>query len=360
MTALLGRTGALTAAFVLLACGCAHVGPKTVPLDRSDYGSSIAESWKEQTLLNIVKLRYLDLPVFMDVSSVVAGYSLQTGIKAEGVLSSEAAVQGNYGSVGGQAVYTDRPTVTYVPLTGEKFLRQLITPIDPKNIFFLIQSGYSAEFILRLTVDSLNGVRNQSLVGGRFTGGDPAFHRAVELIREVQSAGAVGMKVEEGKDRKSAAVIFFRREGLTGDVAAKAEEVRRLLGLPEEGQHFTLVYSPVRGKADELTVMSRSMLQILTSMAAFVDVPEEHLRAGVTASTLENVSAESYEGPVRIRSGREKPPEAFAAVRYRGSWFWIDDSDLVSKRALLAVVFFFTLAESGEKEKLPQITIPAQ
>jgi hypothetical protein len=47
---------------------------------RFDYSSSIADSWKEQTLLNIVKLRHPHLKVFMDVSSIVACYSPQTGV----------------------------------------------------------------------------------------------------------------------------------------------------------------------------------------------------------------------------------------------------------------------------------------
>src|SRR3954447_2664222 len=114
--------------------GCGSIGPTTVNRDRFDYGTAIAESWKQQTLLNIVKLRYMDLPVFMDVASVVSGYSLQTGISVNGTLSSQTAVQGNFASMGGQATYTDRPTITYVPMTGDKFLRGLVTPIDPKNI----------------------------------------------------------------------------------------------------------------------------------------------------------------------------------------------------------------------------------
>jgi hypothetical protein len=64
--------------------------------------------------------------------------------------------------------------------------------------------------------------------------------------------------------------------------------------------------------------------------------------------------------PVTIRSGPDKPAAAFAAVRYRGHWFWVDDADWQTKRALSAVVFFFTLAEVPGPDRTPLITIPAQ
>jgi hypothetical protein len=311
-------------------------------------------------LLNIVKIRYMDLPVFVDVASIVSGYSLQTGVSVNGALSSEKAVQGNYVSAGGQAVYTDRPTITYVPLTGEKFLRGLITPIDPKNIFFMLQSGYAADFILGLTVESLNGVRNRSLAGGAIREADPEFLRALELMREVQAAGAVGMRVEEDKTNGSTGVLFFRRDDVPVEILEKAAEARRLLKLSPEIQRFLLTYSPARGADNELAVNSRSMLQIMGAFASHISVPEAHLKDHSALSGSNLADAERRNDRVAIRSGKNKPSNAFAAVRYRDHWFWIDEGDWPTKRALTAVMFFFTLAETGANEKLPLITIPAQ
>jgi hypothetical protein len=111
--------------------GCKSIGPGSVTRDRADYSTSIGDSWKQQTLLNIMKLRYLDLPVFVDGSSVVAGYSLQTGINAGGAFPANDALGGNTATIGGSAIYTDRPTVTYTPMTGQKFLSGMLTPIEP-------------------------------------------------------------------------------------------------------------------------------------------------------------------------------------------------------------------------------------
>jgi hypothetical protein len=341
--------------------GCAHLGPKTVAVDRFDYSSAIADSWKQQTLLNIVKLRYMDLPVFMDVASIVAGYSMQTGVSVNGTLSSQKAIQGDFASVGGQAIFTDRPTITYVPTTGDKFLRGLITPIDPKNIFFLLQSGYAADFILGMAVESLNGVRNRSTAGGAVREADPQFIRALSLLREVQTAGAFGMRVEEDKAKSSTGVVFFQRDDVAAEVAEKGMEIRRLLKLPLDEQKFVLTYSPMRGASNELAVNSRSMLQIMQAFASYVEVPEAHLKDRSAWPSLEIApTVESRQQTVRVHSGKEKPAATFAAVRYHDYWFWVDNGDRQTKRALTVVMFFFTLAETGSPEKLPLITIPAQ
>ena len=60
--------------------GCTNIGPKTVVRDRFDYNTAITKSWKEQTLLNIVRLRYADMPLFVNVASVVSGYTLEGSV----------------------------------------------------------------------------------------------------------------------------------------------------------------------------------------------------------------------------------------------------------------------------------------
>jgi hypothetical protein len=359
------RTASVPALALLLAAavaagGCTHVGPKSVTVDRFDYATAIGESWKQQTLLNIVKLRYLDLPVFLDVASIVAGYSMETSGSLGGQLSTSGAIQGDSLTLGASGRFTDRPTITYVPMTGEKFLRGLVTPIHPRHIFSMLQSGYAADFVLGLTVDALNGVRNRAATGAGVREADPEFVRALELMRDVQTAGAIGMRVDEDAVKGQTAVLFFRRDDVDSGVRDKGAEIRRILGLPVDQERFVLTYSPVRGGLGELAVSSRSMLQVMAAFGSYLDVPEAHVRDGSIVATHAGPASKDRQGGIRIHSGETKPADAFATARYRDHWYWIENGDLLAKRALTAVMFFFTLADTGESGRLPLITIPAQ
>src|ERR1700731_806440 len=101
---------------------CTSVGPGTVPHDRVDYANAIGNSWKEQTLLNIVKLRYGDMPIFLEVAQVIAGYQLQSALSGSFTLGNfTSSLIDRLTATGGAtaaSTYTDRPTVVYQPLTG--------------------------------------------------------------------------------------------------------------------------------------------------------------------------------------------------------------------------------------------------
>ncbi|AMV32435.1 hypothetical protein VN12_09945 [Pirellula sp. SH-Sr6A] len=107
------------AAFGLLASmGCrSSYGPRSIVADRLPYNQAIATSWKEQTLLNIVKLRYMDTPFFIDVSQVTGGYTFQSGATANGGIFPPASPAASFSQQLGaglnfQGGYQDRPTIS--------------------------------------------------------------------------------------------------------------------------------------------------------------------------------------------------------------------------------------------------------
>lgn len=142
-----------------------------MPRDRADYSTALADSWKDMMLLNIVKTRYLDLPIFLDVGQVVAGYSLQSSVSVNGSFASMN--KGNSLGLGGAGTFAEHPTITYTPLTGDKFLQGFMNPVSPVKVFSLVQSGYPVDFILQLSVESLNGLRNQPVGVASASKADP-------------------------------------------------------------------------------------------------------------------------------------------------------------------------------------------
>jgi hypothetical protein len=349
-------------AVLLTVCaGCHSIGPDTVARDRADYSTSIAESWKRQTLLNIVKLRYVDPPIFVDVANVVAGYSLQTGVSVSGTLSSEKAIQGNFGTAGIQGVYTDRPTITYTPMTGNKFIRGLMTPLPPDSVFFLIQSDWPADAVLFAAVRSINGLKNQESSINGVTPPEPEFLRALALMRKIQLSGAVAMRIRVDAQRQQTTLLTFRSQGIPQATLDDIHELRRLLRLDPDASEFNLVFGSTSASNREVAVVTRSMVQQMSTMASQVDVPAEDIAQGRAAPGWEAVqNSPTAIRLIQIRSSKSKPADAFVAIEYRNHWFWIDDRDLKSKRAFSFIMMLFTLADTGEKENLPLITIPAQ
>lgn len=350
---------ALALPFCLLAC--TNIGPGTIARDRFDYSSAITESWKRQTLLNIVKLRYLDPPIFVDVGQIVSGYTVESTLSASGGFSHDpagAAVGGTSAALGGSVRYTDRPTITYVPMTGNKFVRALMTPLPPSSVFQAIASGWAADGLLVATVNTINGLENQHVSLEGATSPDPKFLRVLQLMREMQNSGAIGMRVsKEGPPGSAGTLLVVRRPDGTPEVRAQGLELRQLLGLDAAAEDFTLAFGATAQNNKEIAVVTRSVLQILMAMSMGVEVPDADVQQGRAVAGPEPGSMQGR--VLRVQCSDSAPAEAYVAVAYRGRWFWIDDRDLRSKRAFAFMMMLFTMSDPSGAENAPMITIPA-
>ena len=340
---------------------CSSIGPGTVPRDRFDYSSAVADSWKQQALLNIVKLRYADTPVFLDVGQIISGYTFQSTVA--GAYGQKDALFGAAGgiassSVGVQGTYIDRPTITYTPLTGQQYMKGLMTPIAPLSVLFLIQAGYAADFIMLMTVDSINGLNNYSVTPARANPGDPEFFQLVELLRKVQRSGEIGMRVEVDKAKKETTLLTFDRRPLTDELKAERAELRRLLKLDPNANEYTVSYGMSAGGGSNIDMTTRSLLQIMAGLASTVDIPKAHLDDGSVYPVPPPI--EGAKPLMHVHSGTSRPKNPFATIQYEGNWFWIDRTDLASKRTFSFLMAIFNFADTGKPENLPLVTIPAQ
>ena len=340
---------------LLTSAGCTAIGPPTIARDRFDYTTAVADSWKRQMLLNIVKIRYGDAPIFLDVASIINQYSLETELR--GTLGWSAPPYVDRQEVGGTGRYYDRPTITYTPLTGEKFARNLMTPIAPATVMSLVEGGYPIDMVMRILVHSINGIQNQFGGSARMHRADPEFFPLLEKLRHNQNSGTVSLRVKKTENQGALVMVFRKRAD--EEVEAAAKEVRRILGLKEDGGEFRVVYGSSPSSNEEIALLTRSIIEILSDISSTIEVPAEHVAEKRVAPTME-AEGEGIKGPlIRIHYSKDPLEDAFAAVPYRHGWFWIDDRDYQSKKLFSFLMFVMTLTETGGKEGAPVVTISA-
>ena len=330
---------------------CASIGPASVPRDRFDYIGSISESSKRQLLLNLLKERYADAPVFLDVTSVTNAYTLEGAVELLGQNSFGEQLR----SVTANAHYADQPTITYTPLAGDKFAKSIMSPIPLSGLLLLIQGGHRVDGVFRLCVKSINGLHN-AYGGDAARPGDAGFRELIELLREDQTVGGLEFQVRS-PDAQEILLSFAP----TPDAATLERHARiaTLLGLKPGKSNYRLTFAPFASNDTEIAVQSRSMQQVLVDLASYIEVPQEDVAEGrVYAPMRSEEQQRLFPAPLRVRYG-DVPTDAYISVRYRGRSFWIDDRDRESKAAFTFVMTMFSLVDT-ETPHGPVLTIPAR
>jgi len=348
----------LTVVFLLwcLLPACTRFGPKGVPGDRFNYNEAISRSQKEQMLLNLVRLRYRDIPEFLSVSSVLTQYTYTGSVGTQGaaVLGEQMGAASN---VGGSANigYTERPTITYTPLSGSEFSRRMLSAIPTEMIFGASQAGWATDLMMLIGLQRMNSVENSSF--SPVPSPDDLdrlrkFRRLLEISRTLGEQEGIEMYRDNAETPALRYLVI--EEGLDEDTKALVDEFKRMLDLDPGLSVFKMTDRLTQRGPDEITVHPRSLMGVMSFLSRGVEVPEEHREQGWV------VDMGSWEGlvPFRIRSSEENPGDVFVAVRYHDHWFYIDHADHESKRAFGLLIYIFELQAPATTAAAPILTLP--
>jgi hypothetical protein len=341
-----------------LLAGCSVMGPAAIRSGRLAYNDAISETDNQQLLMEILHNRYEERGSLLAVASVTANVSVTTSAGIELGFGDNDNYAGNLVPFGAQAVYEENPTISYTPVQGDKYSRQLMSPLPVTALAQLAGTLADPADVYTTLVSSVNGIQNPDFL---FSAGepDPRFSRFVTIMATLTHANILHW-VESPQHKGSFSVLIHHH---APTYSAEVKELFHLLGLPVPADLTAQVILPVSLALDGresggIGIITRSVYRLMEVLSAAVAVPEEDQRDGVTASYPELGLAGK---DLQIRHSTSRPQRAAVAVKYRDGWFYIDDTDKATKRyfRLLGTLWSVTIAESaGKGAAAPVLTVP--
>ena len=331
--------------------GCSF-GPARLVTDQLNYAQTLSDAGKQQTMFNLVRMRYADSPMFASVQQMVAGYTLQGTVQPGlqwGPVSSN-----NFGTGQAAVQYSDRPTFTFAPLTGQRFVEGYLRPLPAADIMPLIKGHSPIDMLFRLVAQRVGPLENTHPLGGSDRSGSPQFAQMLEDLRVLQEAGVLRVRVQRDKEKPRLYLYFDTH--LAPATEAVAARVCHLLEIDCKSE-LELVYGDHLQElgGNKIPVRMRSLLGVLMAVAAEIQVPEEDVRDGETIETRELRSRRPI---IVIHAGPIKPAASYVAAHIDGKWFWVERTDFPSKVAFTILEVLKSVAESPSAIAPPVLTIP--
>jgi hypothetical protein len=114
---------------------------------------------------------------------------------------------------------------------------------------------------------------------------------------------------------------------------------------------------------EELVVETRSLLGILFFLSQGVEVPWRDREVGKVMTTSDETGQpfdwQQVVGDLfAVKSLPAQPSQATVAIRYRGNWFYIADTDLESKATFALVTQLLALQSGKVQGVVPMLTLP--
>ncbi|SRR5579859_103222 len=335
------RSLSIVGALVCTLAACSNIGPDALRDTRPLYNEAVQQTNDQELLTNLVRIHYRDTLYFTTVERIAVARELNQSLGTSGSITagrtSAATTSSTLSrvlSVGpGSVALNERPTIFYAPLEGEKFVRQMMTPMNPQILLLQVKSGWSLDRVFSVGIQEMNGLLNAPTAAGPQPSRAPEyqdFREAVKLLRSLQRENKLMIGRGTGEDK--IVLQFVRGSGADPE----ALRFKALLHLDTGKDKFYVVSASEQPDGNTIAVITRPLISAMHYLSQGVESPDRDIKAGkVRVTTTDGDKPFDWQdllgGVMRIRSSDSEPSDASVAVNYRGTWFYIPDDDLDSK-----------------------------
>ena len=343
-----------------LLSGCQSAfGPQALARTHPAYNEAIIASINEQMLQNLVRMRYRDVPFFLEIGSVTA--SLTLGANA-GVEAGVNFGGGDSLSPSAGIAYSDKPTISYTPLQGEDLLKSILSPLQLEDILVLTQSGWNIDRVFGLCFERINNLYNAPNASGPTPKQEPVHEKFGELmdaLRILQKNQLIEIGRRGDKD------IVIKLVTDNDRFKYEIDQVYGLLELDRSVNEFILNTDFLEMKNTRWTVRTRSISGVLYYLSHNVETPAHHQGVLVTDTRLKGGGSFDWSDTpagrlFKVRTSQEQPQNAYIATRYRSHWFYIQDDELEHKSTFMLLRQLFDLQAGQRQSTGPTLTLPVR
>lgn len=311
-------------------------------------------------MLNLVRLRYDESPVFLHVGDI----SSSKRFSSRGSLTGTIFFPGTGGhsplDVAGSAAaeYGDNPIFNYVPFDDERYTKQLLRPLSLKSLALLLQSSWSISRVFRLAIQQTGSVLN-SPSSARSTPSYPPeykdFSHIVNVLRRMQRENS--LTVRYVNERKHEQLIISIRPYYP----LYETDKRLLVKYGIKISHNDLIFSSEPWSGENY-ISTRSVLGILHYLSKGLIVPPDDEKRGVlTITRYLNGSVFNWQlvlgQMMTIKTFNEQPSSAIVSIFYRGRWYYIDERDSNSKKTLILLSNVVGLIATSSNNEVGNISL---
>jgi len=352
----------------LVLTGCTTIAGNVLRDNREKFNEIAQVTNAEQLLHNIVRLRYANSPYFLEISSVSTSATMGGSLGIFGNTAPAGIGLPTNILINPGVSFSQTPSFVFQPLTGEKFARQLLRPVDLRTLALLRTAGWDLREILLVMVDSINGIPNAPAATQFAPDSIPEnaeFRRVVDLLARLESTGLIQLGLDSAntpQDPRADVVLSLQIERAAA-ATPDGQELIRKLSLDPANLTYRLAAAAGGGGGRNIAIKPRSVLAAMRYLSKGIVVSPADIAAGYLP-VLRKPDGTAFDwqtllsGVFRVQTADTAPASAYVRVQHQGRWFYVDNADLASKQTFALVETALTL-QAGDVPPISTIlTLP--